>query len=188
MTREGDVPGTPSAQWRVVRETSTRGPSGHMRILTRRYVLPDGRQSDWDLLDGGRTVAVLALTGTGRIVLVRQFRPGPARVLDEMPGGYVDEGEDIAEAAARELLEESGYAGEIEVVGQTWLSATATTRRHVAVAHNCRPVAEPRPGPDEDEFCQPVLVGLGEYRSLLRAGAMTDVDLGYLALDHLGLL
>ena len=47
-------------------------------------------------------------------------------------------------------------------------------------------VAEPDPGPDE--FCETVLVSLDEFRRHLRTGQLTDVDLGYLALDHLGLL
>lgn len=173
-------------QWQPIAESASTGPAGYLRILTRRYLLPDGRVSDWDLLDGGRTVAVLALTEEQQVVIARQFRPGPGAVLDEMPGGAVDPGEDVAAAAARELLEETGYAGEIEVLAQTWLSSTATTERFVAVARGCRQVASPSLG--EDEFCEPRLVSLADFRSVLRSGAMTDVDLGYLALDHLQLL
>jgi ADP-ribose pyrophosphatase len=40
-----------------------------MKFLTRDYLLPDGRSSSWDLLDGGSTVAVLALTTDHRVVL-----------------------------------------------------------------------------------------------------------------------
>jgi ADP-ribose diphosphatase len=173
-------------QWQQVSESQWVAPAGYMRLLTRRYVLPDGRFGDWDLLDGGRTVAVLALTEDHRVVLARQFRPGPGRTLDEMPGGAVESGEDVAEAAARELLEETGYAGAVEVLAQTWLASTATTQRFVAVARGCTRVADPTP--DASEFVEPILVSLEEFRRTLRAGALTDVDLGYLALDHLRLL
>ncbi|MFC4008969.1 NUDIX hydrolase [Nonomuraea purpurea] len=173
-------------RWEPLSETSSRGPSGYLRILTRRYVLPDERISSWDLVDGGNTIAVLALTDDEHVVLVRQFRPGPGMILDEMPGGYVESGDTPAEAARKELLEETGYAGEIHIIGSTWLSASATTRRHVAVARNCRRVGSP--APVGDEFCEPVLISLTRFRQHLREGSMTDVDLGYLALDHLNLL
>lgn len=80
---------------------------GFRRVLSRRYRMPSGEESDWEILDGGRTVAVVAVAEDGRVVVVRQFRPGPARVLLELPGGCVDPGESIVEAAARELLEET---------------------------------------------------------------------------------
>lgn len=173
-------------QWQQVSESAWVAPSGYMRMLTRRYVLPDGHTADWDLIDGGRTVAVLALTQDQQVVLARQFRPGPALTLDEMPGGAVEDDEDVADAAARELFEETGYAGEVEVLTQTWLASTATTRRFVAVVRDCRRLGDPTP--DATEFITPVLVSLDEFRRTLRSGAITDVDLGYLALDHLRLL
>jgi ADP-ribose pyrophosphatase len=174
-------------EWVVLAETTLTGPSGYMKLLTRQYALPDGRTSDWDLLDGGRTVAVLAITPDSQVVLARQFRPGPGRTLNEMPGGFVDPGEQVMAAAGRELLEETGYeAGSLEMVGHTWLCAAATTQRFVVIARDCRPIDQPRPV--GDEFCVPIMVSLPDFRQALRSGAMTDVDLGYLALDQLGLL
>jgi ADP-ribose pyrophosphatase len=89
------------------------------------------------------------LTPENNVILVRQFRPGPNRVLDEMPGGYVDSGESPAEAARRELLEETGYEGDVEILASTWLSASATTQKFVAIARNCRRIGEPAQHDDE---------------------------------------
>ena len=153
-----------------------------MRIVTRKYELPDGRLTEWDLVDGGKTVAIFALTPENDVILVRQFRPGPNRVLDEMPGGYVDSGESPVEAARRELLEETGYEGDVEILASTWLSASATTQRFVAIARNCRRIGDP--AQHDDELCEPVIVSLLDFRDHLRRGELTDTDLGYLALDH----
>lgn len=46
-----------------------------------------------------------------RIVLVRQYRPPLKGWTIEMPAGLVDQGEDQATAAVRELKEETGYSG-----------------------------------------------------------------------------
>lgn len=160
---------------------------GFVRIESRHYRLPDGRDTRWDILAGGSTVAVVALTDAGTVVLARQFRPGPGLVLDELPGGMVDPGEDVASAAARELLEETGFAAaSIEVVGAAWLAGFSTIRRFTAVARGCHRVRSPLDG--GDEFCAPVEVSLAEFVAQVRAGALTDADCAYRALDHLSAL
>jgi ADP-ribose pyrophosphatase len=160
---------------------------GFLTIQSRRYVLPDGRRTRWDVLAGGRTVAVVALTADDRVVLARQYRPGPAGILDELPGGMVDPGEDIAEAAARELLEETGYAADsVQVVGSSWLAGFSSIHRYAALARGCRKVAEP--APHGDEFCAAVELELPAFIAQVRAGALTDGDAAYRCLDRLGLL
>ena len=60
---------------------------------------------------------VLAITEEQRILAVRQYRPAVDRYTVELPSGIVDAGETPAEAAGRELLEETGYAAaSIEVL------------------------------------------------------------------------
>jgi ADP-ribose pyrophosphatase len=148
--------------------------------------------SEWDVHNPSfQTVAVLALTdddaGT-EVVLVRQFRPGPGEVLWELPGGIVDADEGLEEAAARELLEETGYrATDVEVVGGAWAFGASTWRRTVAIARGCTLVAEPASW-GGDEYCEPRLVSLAELRAVARDGRSSDVDLVYLALDAAGLL
>jgi ADP-ribose diphosphatase len=97
----------------------------------------------------------------------------------------VDEGEEPAAAAARELLEETGYRGEVEALGSMVDCAYSTRIRHVFAATGCERVAEPT---DEDAQLGTLLVSLDAFREHLRGGRCTDVGPGYLALDRLGLL
>jgi ADP-ribose pyrophosphatase len=162
------------------------GSAGYLPVVNRRYRLPDGTRAEGDIFGPAQTVAVLAITAHDEIVLARQYRPGPDCILDELPGGLVETGEEVVEAAERELLEETGFAGDLEVLARSWLASNCQTRRFVAVARNANQIAEPLNEPGE--FCDVVLAPLAQFRNHLRSGQLTDVDLGYLALDHLGLL
>ena len=55
---------------------------------------------------------VLAITKSGQIVLIRQYRHGIGKVFYELPAGVHDKsGESVLESAQRELLEETGFGG-----------------------------------------------------------------------------
>ncbi|WP_372412707.1 NUDIX hydrolase [Streptomyces luteireticuli] len=162
-------------------------PAGYLKVSCRTYAQPDGRESDWDILNGPRTVAVVALTDDGQGVLVKQFRPGPGKVLAELPGGLVEAGEQVEQAAARELLEETGYqAGSLEVVMQTYLAAYATHVRHAVLARGCRKVAEAQP--DAEEFVEPFTLPVDEYVAHILGGQLTDADMALAGLVAAGLL
>lgn len=75
--------------------------------------LPNGHVLDAHLLDYDDEIMVFALTGDQEVVLIRQYRHGVQKVILELPGGSVDDGESALEAAKRELMEETGYASDI---------------------------------------------------------------------------
>ena len=89
-------------------------------------------------------------------------------------------------AAARELIEETGFASDLELAGSTWLAGTSRTRRSVVVGRDARRIANPNPA--QGEFCEAVVVPLQRFRRQLSSGDLTDTDLGYMGLDYLGLL
>lgn len=64
-----------------------------------------------DVVVHAPAVAIVAVDGAGRIVLVRQRRAGARRELLELPAGILDEGEEPLAAAKRELREETGLRG-----------------------------------------------------------------------------
>ncbi|MCX5215277.1 NUDIX hydrolase [Kitasatospora sp. NBC_00240] len=118
------------------------------------------------------------------MILARQFRPGPAAFLHELPGGFVEP--DDEPAAAAEVLQETGHRGTLQAVTTCWDDAYPNVRRHVFAAADCVKVAEPTL--ERTEFVDLVLMPLDTFRAtVLRRGRMTDVEAAYLALDHLGL-
>jgi 8-oxo-dGTP pyrophosphatase MutT (NUDIX family) len=70
-----------------------------------------GTEREFIVVDAPDWVNVIALTPDGHLVLVRQFRHGIDAFSLEIPGGVIEKGEDPVSAGARELREETGYAG-----------------------------------------------------------------------------
>ena len=160
--------------------------NGYRKIITRVFQLPDGSIAEFDIKNEGPTVCVLALTKDQKVVLAKQFRPGPERILYELPGGACDGDEPSERAIARELLEETGYSGEFRFVATSFACAYSTKIKHNFVALNCHKQQDACQG--EHEFIEVVEVSLEEFLELIRSGELTDVETAYLGLDTLGLL
>ena len=72
----------------------------------------NGQVFDRLILESVDWVNMVALDTQGHCVMVRQYRFGVGYSTLETPGGMVDPGEDSRTAAARELLEETGYVSD----------------------------------------------------------------------------
>jgi ADP-ribose pyrophosphatase len=173
-----------SLTWTLLSEEPLR--LGWRKILRRAYRYPNGSEDIYEIKDEPQIVTIFCLTPQQQVVLVRHFRPGPGEVLLEMPGGVIDPGEEPAAAAARELLEETGYTAEFHLVAACLCDAYSNMVRYVFVASGAHCVGAP--DLDESEFIEPVEITLLDFRAHLRSGRLTDIEAGYLALDYLALL
>jgi len=90
------------------------------------------------------------------------------------------------QAAGRELLEETGYRSNTKLVVATYDCAYSIMNRCCVVATDCEKFAEQNL--EKNEFAEVVLMQLSEFRELLKSGKNTDIEIGYIGLDHLGLL
>lgn len=70
----------------------------------------DGAEANFFVCENPDWVNVVALTNNDQVILIEQFRHGTEEIILEIPGGMVDAGESHSITAARELLEETGYA------------------------------------------------------------------------------
>jgi ADP-ribose pyrophosphatase len=119
--------------------------------------------SDW--------VNVVGITADARVILVRQHRHGIDAETLEIPGGCVDPGEAPEAAAARELLEETGYGeGAWRSLGWVWSNpAIQNNRTHLFLAEGLRRLGAPQLGPGEADLTVE-LRPTGEVAELLRSG------------------
>lgn len=157
------------------------------KVIKRIYELPNGKPWNCWVDNAPDSAVVFPMTQDGDIVLVKQFRPGSEKVELELPGGMIDPGEEPSEGAQRELLEETGYIGNLEYICAKNYSPFSAGRKHVFVATKCIQKSK-KLDLDPEEFLDVVVVTLKQFEKLLRNSKIRNPDAAYTALHHLGLL
>ena len=174
-----------ASAWDLIRSERT-GQVGQRPLVEKAFRMPDGSEAVFTVTGDAstRAVACVALTPRRTVVLAEQYRPGPERVMTELPGGGVEAVESLAQAAARELAEETGYVpADLTYLGQMCYDAYFGGSRNYFLATGC----ERRQEQDLDpaEFVTVREVGLGDLVTLAMTGGMTDPGGVLLALPHL---
>jgi 8-oxo-dGTP pyrophosphatase MutT (NUDIX family) len=143
-------------------------------VRNERYRSPrTGQEHDFFLIDSPDWVNVIPLTGDGKVVLVKQFRFGTKEFSLEIPGGMLDDGDTPAGGAARELLEETGFAGdEPEFLGSVHPNpALHTNRCYTYLVRNA--AFQKSPEQDSTEDMEVEIVPLADIPGLIRDGIIT---------------
>lgn len=122
-----------------------------VREETYRFV-PNNIVRDFTVLGFADWVNIIPITPEGKVVMIRQYRLGTRSETLEIPGGLISEGDaDPAEAALREMIEETGYhSDEVVHIGTVEPNpAIQNNRCHTYLARNAVPVSGQNLDPTE---------------------------------------
>jgi len=157
------------------------------RTITRKeYFFPDGSLHAFDLVgrEGEKGAVVLGLTGDNKVVVAEQFRPGPNKSMDELPGGMIELDEDPEQAARREFREETGYeAGRMELLGTAFHDGLFMASDIYFIAYDCKKVGEPALDPNECIVTKEMTIA--DFLESAKQGHVTDAAAVLMAYDRL---
>ena len=163
---------------RLSESTVHQGHSWHVAVAD--FAAPDGSTFRRDVVRSPGAVGVVPVVfdaeGSPSVVLVSQYRPPYERSIIEIPAGMRDiEGEDTAEVARRELVEEAGLAAEhlellTEILPSPGMTDAVTT---LYMATGCTPVPDDRQGPEE-EYMTLLHLPLAEAIAMVDRGEIAD--------------
>ena len=129
--------------------------------------MPDGKIVEaYYVVELPSSVCALAITEDGMALLAKQYRHPLKEALIELPGGFVDAGEEPDIAIGRELLEETGHEfTSIEFVGKVSANpGLLTGYTHLYLARGGKKVASQ--SLDHNEEIEVLQIPLEEVRRM----------------------
>ncbi len=135
--------------------------------------LPDGRRIYREIVVFPESAAILPVLPDDRIILLRQYRAPVGGWIIEIPAGVVEPGEDPAETARRELVEETGYEpGELVKLAEFYLApGYSTEKMHLYLARSLRYVGA---RPESYELIEVFEKPLAEALEMIWRGEIRD--------------
>jgi ADP-ribose pyrophosphatase len=152
--------------------------ASHGRVLYERpFTYPDGRVESYSIWgwQKGSPSLIFPVTADGYVIAIRQFRHGANDFIIELPGGMPKKDEDPQQAAATELMEETGYCSGrfIPLGATTWIDAPSNdVRVNFFLALDCTKVAEI--SLDDNEVLEMIRVPLQEWYQWIADGIIID--------------
>ena len=159
----------------------------YYKKIIRDYTLPNGKNKKAYMTDPGKFVVGLPVTENyENVILVREFRPGPERLIIDMPCGSMHDNEDPCLAMLRELEEETGYTGTPELVNICHSSPYSTQKRYTCLIKNCVLTGKGQKL-DPDEFIDVVVMPLKEFfEDYVLKGLTINSAAAFFAVERLG--
>ena len=164
-------------------DNKTNLASGKFLVLdVLEYLTSDGVAHKWEAVSrkntSGAVMLIPELQPSGKVVVIRQFRPPAATYVWEFPAGLVEKGEDPAVTAVRELYEETGYRGTVTKCSPPVYSSPGLTSETVQIVNMIVEEAgqeNPEPHFDGAEEIETFIIPPAQlYSFLLDAAAKGD--------------
>lgn len=149
------------------------------RLFKQKIELPGGNVVDRDIIKTKSAVAILAVNDANKVLFVKQYRPAIEIELIELPAGLIDDGEEPAEAALRELEEETGYRAErVEKLTEFYTSpGFSDCKIHIFRAFNLKKTEQSL---DEDEVLEVLEIDAEECKNTVFEDGKTVTALKFL--------
>ena len=144
-----------------------------IKVKKDKITLPNGKTATRECVEHNGGCAIVPITASGKVLLVRQFRYPYDDVILEIPAGKLEAGEDPLNCAIRELKEEvGGVSNDIIDLGLVYPSPGYTNEKiRIFLAKNveCGDLS-----PDDDEFLEVESYDIEKLLSMINSNEIKD--------------
>ena len=147
------------------------------KVMSQKFRLPNGQVITREFLKKKPAAVVVPITTDGNVVcIIQPISLSEEGSLIEVPAGYAENDEHIAQTAMRELIEETGYVpSEIKYLGKHYQDPGSIKEPvNVFVALHC--VKKHEQKLDRDEFITTLEIHKDEIKSLMENNEIKDAN------------
>ena len=144
-----------------------------MSVYHNMFELPNGKKGNYYYVHTNGSSLIVPITDSGKILMIRQYRYLFDEVSIEIPCGGIKDGQNEAETARSELIEETGYnCKSLKRVGKfVPYNGISDEVCHVFIATGLYFVGEK---PDDTEQIETFEADIEEIDRMIQKGKITD--------------
>ncbi len=137
------------------------------------YLYSNGRKGEYHYVHTNGSAFIIPVLPDGRIIMVKQYRYLNDRLSVEFPGGGVKKQDNHDNEARKELIEETGYDGELSYAGEfNPYNGVTDEICKVYIARNLKPSGEYKK--DDSEEFELLNFSAGEIEEMISSNEIYD--------------
>jgi ADP-ribose pyrophosphatase len=140
--------------------------------------LPDGKKTKYirHAPYKNHAVIIIAINNKGEILVQKEYSYPPDVIMWQLPGGSIEDTEDVLQAANRELSEESGYvADSSKEIGYFYVNnRRSDEKQYIVLSTDLREKVGQR---DEEEFIETHWMPVAKLREMVALGQCNNINL-----------
>lgn len=144
-----------------------------IKLIKQKVELPNGLESEREIVRHPGGVAILAFKDKETILLVEQFRKPIDKMLIEIPAGKLEKGEDPRDCGIRELEEETGYKAKNFTYLGKFVTAPGFCDEYIYL-FKAEDLYNGVKGGDDDEFINLREVNINTVKEMIKNGEIED--------------
>ncbi len=144
-----------------------------IKLIKQKVELPNGLESEREIVRHPGGVAILAFKDKETILLVEQFRKPIDKMLIEIPAGKLEKGEDPRDCGIRELEEETGYKAKNFTYLGKFVTAPGFCDEYIYL-FKAEDLYNGVKGGDDDEFINLREVNINTVKEMIKSGEIED--------------
>ncbi len=163
--------------WEII-STKVLLDNDKLKVVEDQVKLPNGKITSYVKHAPTKVHAVIAVAVNEKneILIQREYSHPPQKIMWQLPGGSMQEGETPKDAALRELAEESGYsAHSVTELGSFFVHNRLSNK--IQYAFLCTDIFEHKLAEDEDEFIENHWFSKDKVKKMISDGEFDNINL-----------